>query len=130
MASSLVQSNEIPAPVADDIGAHHPAGVHAVPRRILLGVYLGLCFLTVVTVGVSYIPLGAANIWVALFVAVIKAGLVLMYFMHLRWDSPFNGVVIIAAMFFVSLFIGIAMLDNKEYQPNLEKPPAVQAVQQ
>jgi len=126
--SSLAQSNEIPAPVADDVATdgHHPEGAHAVPKRILLGVFAMLCVLTVVTVAVSYIPLGPANIWVALFVAVIKGGLVVMYFMHLRWDSPFNGMVLISAMFFVALFIGIAMLDSKEYQPNLEKPEMVQ----
>ncbi len=126
--SSLAQSNEIPAPVADDVpsGGHHPQGAHAVPKRVLLGVYGLLCLLTAITVGVSLIDLGPANIWVALFVAVIKGGLVVMYFMHLRWDSPFNGVVLIAAMFFVALFIGIAMLDSKEYQPNLEKPEIVQ----
>ena len=40
----------------------------------------------------------------------IKGGLlVVMYFMHLRWDSPFNGIVILAALFFVALFIGLAL---------------------
>src|SRR5579862_8236639 len=128
MSSSLAQSNEIPAPVADDVSTHghHPEGAHAVPKRVLLGVFGLLCLLTVITVVVSYIPLGPANIWVALFVAVVKGGLVVMYFMHLRWDSPFNGVILVAAMFFVALFIGIAMLDSKEYQPVLEKPELVQ----
>ena len=92
---------------------------------MLLGVFGLLCLLTAITVGISYIPLGPANIWVALFVAVVKGGLVVMYFMHLRWDSPFNGMILVAAMFFVALFIGIAMLDSKEYQPNLEKPELV-----
>jgi cytochrome c oxidase subunit 4 len=126
--SSLAQSNEIPAPVADDVASdgHHPAGAHAVPKRVLLGVFGLLCVLTAITVGVSYIDLGPANIWIALFVAVIKGSLVVMYFMHLRWDSPFNGVILIAAMFFVALFIGIAMLDSKEYQPNLQAPEMIQ----
>jgi caa(3)-type oxidase subunit IV len=126
--SSLAQSNEIPAPVADDVAGdgHQPEGAHAVPKRILLGVFGLLVVLTIITVGVSYIDLGPANIWIALFVAVVKGSLVVMYFMHLRWDSPFNGVVLIAAMFFVALFIGIAMLDSKEYQPNLERPEMVQ----
>ena len=101
-------------------------GAHAVPKRVLLGVFGLLCVLTAITVGVSYIDLGPANIWIALFVAVIKGSLVVMYFMHLRWDSPFNGVILIAAMFFVSLFIGVAMLDSKEYQPNLQPPEMIQ----
>jgi cytochrome c oxidase subunit IV len=125
--SSLAQSNEIPAPVADDVAGdgHHPEGAHAVPKRILIGVYLLLCMFTVITVAVSQIDLGPANIWVALFVAVIKASLVVLFFMHIWWDSPFNGVVLIIAMFFVALFIGIAMLDTKEYGPNFQAPELV-----
>jgi cytochrome c oxidase subunit 4 len=122
--SSLAQSNEIPAPVADDVGGdgHHPKGAHAVPRRILIGVYLLLCVFTVITVAVAQIDLGPANIWVALFVAVIKSSLVVLFFMHIWWDSPFNGFVLIIAMFFVALFIGISMLDTKEYGPNFQAP--------
>ncbi len=89
---------------------------------MLLGVFAALLVLTILTVGVTSVDLGPANIWIALFVAVAKGGLVVMYFMHLRWDSYYNGIILIASLFFVALFIGIAVLDTKEYQPNLEPP--------
>jgi cytochrome c oxidase subunit IV len=120
---SLTHSNDVPAPVADDAGPNAPHGVHAVPRRLLLGVYGLLIMFTVITVSVSTVDLGQANIWVALLVAMIKGGLVVMYFMHLRWDSPFNGLVLLAALFFVSLFIGLALLDSKSYQPQIKPTP-------
>jgi cytochrome c oxidase subunit 4 len=120
---SLTHSNDVPAPVADDVGPDDPHGVHAVPRRLLLGVYGLLIVFTAITVGASMIDLGQANIWVALLIAVIKGGLVVMYFMHLRWDSPFNGVILIAALFFVSVFIGLALLDSHSYQPQLKPTP-------
>jgi cytochrome c oxidase subunit 4 len=120
---SLTHSNDIPAPVADDVGPDDPHGVHAVPRRILLTIYGILVVLTGVTVAASFVDLGQANIWVALLIAVIKGGLVAMYFMHLRWDSPFNGMILIAALFFVSLFIGLALLDSNSYQPQLKPTP-------
>jgi cytochrome c oxidase subunit IV len=120
---SLTHSNDVPAPVADDVGPDAPHGVHAVPRRVLGGVYGILIFCTVITVAVSRIDLGQANIWVALGIALVKGGLVLMYFMHLRWDSPFNGLVILAALFFVALFIGLALLDSTSYQPQLKPTP-------
>src|SRR5271156_3213317 len=107
---SLTHSNDVPAPVADDVGPNAPHGVHAVPRRVLLTVYGLLILFTVITVSASRIDLGQANIWVALAIALVKGGLVVMYFMHLRWDSPFNGIVLLAALFFVALFIGLAML--------------------
>ena len=120
---SLTHSNDVPAPVADDVGPNDPHGVHAVPKRVLMAVYGALIVFTVVTVGASKIDLGQANIWVALLIAVIKGGLVTMYFMHLRWDSPFNGVILISALFFVSLFIGLALLDSHSYQPQLKPTP-------
>jgi cytochrome c oxidase subunit 4 len=120
---SLTHSNDIPAPVAHDVGPDDPHGVHAVPKRVLMAVYGALLVFTVITVGASKIDLGQANIWVALLIAVIKGGLVTMYFMHLRWDSPFNGVILIAALFFVSLFIGLALLDSNSYQPQLKPTP-------
>ena len=62
------------------------------------------------------------NVWLALGIAVIKAALVAMFFMHLKWDSPFNGLVCIAAIFFVALFIGIAVLDTRETYVNFSQP--------
>ena len=120
---SLTHSNDIPAPVADDVGPDAPHGVHAVPRRVLATVYGLLVLLTLITVAVSRVDLGSANIWAALLIAVIKGGLVAMYFMHLRWDSPFNGLILIAALFFVSLFIGLALLDSHSYQPQMKPTP-------
>jgi cytochrome c oxidase subunit 4 len=120
---SLTHSNDVPAPVADDAGPNAPHGVHAVPRRVLTGVYGLLIMFTVITVAVSRFDLGDANIWVALLIAFIKGGLVVMYFMHLRWDSPFNGIVLMAALFFVALFIGLALLDSKSYQPQMKPTP-------
>jgi len=119
----MAQSSEVPAPIADDIGPHAPEGAHAVPRRILLSVYFTLLVFTGVTWAVSRVDLGQANIWIALAIAFVKASIVALYFMHLRWDSPFNGIVIIAAFFFVALFIGISMLDTHTYHQALKPTP-------
>jgi cytochrome c oxidase subunit IV len=97
--------------------------VHIVPPRLLLAVYGALVIFTVITVAVSRLDLGQANIWVALLIAVIKSTLVALYFMHLRWDSPFNAAALVAAFFFVALFIGLAMLDSHSYQPILKSTP-------
>jgi cytochrome c oxidase subunit 4 len=102
---------------------------HAVPLRLLVGVYAALLVLTVLTVAVTRVDLGPLNIWMALFIAVIKGGLVALYFMHLRWDSPFNGMILIAALLFVAIFIGIAVLDSREYQVNYEWPSRATATQ-
>jgi cytochrome c oxidase subunit 4 len=96
--------------------------VHVVSPKLLLVVYGVLLLLTLITVKVTDFEMGQFNIWVALFVALLKAAFVALYFMHLRWDSPFNGLVLISALFFVVIFIGVAVLDSREYKVNYTRP--------
>ena len=96
--------------------------VHIVPPKLLLAVYAVLLVLTLITVKVTDFELGNFNVWVALLVALIKASVVALYFMHLRWDSPFNALCLIAALFFVCIFIGVAVLDSREYKVNYNPP--------
>ena len=117
---------EAPKPPA----AHDEHHVHAVSPKILLGVYGALLVLTVATVAATWIDIGDLNIVLALLIAVAKAGLVAMYFMHLRWDSPMNGIVLITAMLFVAIFIAIAVLDTHEYAPDYERPGTGQSMSQ
>jgi cytochrome c oxidase subunit 4 len=97
-------------------GDLHP---HAVPLWMLAGVFGALIVLTVVTVAVTYVDLGKLNLVVALAIAVVKAILVAEIFMHLRWDRPFHRIMLISAVTFVALFIGIAMLDSLTYWPDI-----------
>jgi len=106
----------------------HDHGIgHITPVSLLISIFTLLIVLTVLTVAVTYVDLGPANIWIALGVAVVKAGLVAMYFMHLRYDSPFNGLILISAFLFLAVFIGISLMDTGEYQPDLGPPPSVRA---
>jgi cytochrome c oxidase subunit 4 len=122
MAENATKANE-PAHESE----HHGVG-HIAPRRALIGTCLALLVLTWVTVGVSYIDLGELNIWIALGVAALKGSLVALFFMHLRWDRPFNAIVFCVALAFVALFIALAMTDTSEYQPDVipGDAPAVQ----
>lgn len=100
-------------------GAHHD---HVMPVRLLVIVYAALLFLTVLTYAVTFVDLGGMNLWIALGVAVCKGGLVALFFMHLKYDAPFNGFVIVLALVLVALFIGLALMDSLEYQPNFQTP--------
>lgn len=92
---------------------------HVVSLRILLAVFLCLVALTVVTVEATRIDLGPLNLWIAMAIATVKASLVALYFMHLRYDKPINAIVLITALLFVMLFVGLALTDTIEYQPDL-----------
>jgi cytochrome c oxidase subunit 4 len=92
---------------------------HVTPIRVLLAVWLALVVLTVITVSASWVDLGRLNLVIALGIAVTKASFVALYFMHLRYDRPFHGIVFICSVLFVMLFIGLALMDTKEYQPEM-----------
>lgn len=102
---------------------------HVMPVSVLLSIFGLLVFLTAATVAVTWVDLGPLNIWVALLIAVAKAALVALYFMHLRYDHPFFGQILITSLFFVGLFIGITLLDTTTYQGDLKRaePPEVSA---
>jgi cytochrome c oxidase subunit IV len=99
---------------------HGAAAVgHIVPFRVLAAVWGTLLLLTLITVAVAGVDLGRFNLEIALAIATIKASLVLLYFMHMRYDRPMNAIVFIAALLFVTLFVSIALIDTRAYAPDL-----------
>jgi cytochrome c oxidase subunit 4 len=85
---------------------------------VLFAVLGTLLVMTFVTVAVSWLDFGRFNLWIALGIAVFKASLVLLFFMHLKYDKPFNAIVVIVSIALVMLFIGIALTDATQYEPN------------
>ena len=77
----------------------------------------GLTWLTVYTA--TQVDLGGFNIWLAMIIATIKATLVCMYFMHLRYDRSFNAIVLVVSIAFVMLFLSLAVLDTVSYHAEL-----------
>jgi cytochrome c oxidase subunit IV len=92
---------------------------HVVEVRVLVSVFGAMMALTAVTVAVSYFDFGAMNLVVALSVAAVKAALVALWFMHLRYDSPVYAFIFLVGVAFLGLFLVIAMLDAVTYQPSL-----------
>ncbi len=58
-----------------------------IPYRLYVLVWLALITLTCVTVGVSYLDMRNIPILTAVLIALVKATLVGLYFMHLRYDD-------------------------------------------
>ena len=101
-------------------GKEAPHGLaHVMPLRLLAAVWGALLVFTVITVAVTKIDFGGMNLWIAMGIATVKATLVALYFMHLRYDRPVNAVVLISALLFVTLFVGLAMTDTKENMPDM-----------
>jgi cytochrome c oxidase subunit 4 len=105
-----------------DTGQAQALHVHVVPVKVLAAVFAVLLVLTVLTVAATYVDLGRLNIWIALFIAVAKASAVGLYFMHLRYDKPFYGIILVGSLLFVVLFIGTTIVDTLHYKPDFEPP--------
>lgn len=82
------------------------AHVHGGPK-VYGAVLSGLLILTVITVGASYINWGEglANVMIAMLIASLKASLVVLFFMHLRWDKPITAIFFCGTLFFLGLFL-------------------------
>jgi cytochrome c oxidase subunit 4 len=80
---------------------------HIVPKRIYVLVFVCLALLMAVTVGAAQVHLGWLNTPIALVIALVKATLIVMFFMHVRYASPL--VRIFAAGGFVWLVILFAL---------------------
>jgi cytochrome c oxidase subunit IV len=85
--------------------------VHVSPLKLYFGVFGALMVLTVVTVAVAYIDLGAVNTAVALGIASFKATLVILYFMHVKYASQLTKLIVVSGLFFLAILLTLTMSD-------------------
>lgn len=100
---------------------------HAVPLWVLFATFGALMVLTVLTVAAVKVDLGELNIWIAMGIATVKAAAVVLWFMHLAYDRPFNVVIFLSTLFFVGLLLAFVMADSAKYHPNVEAYQAKKA---
>jgi cytochrome c oxidase subunit IV len=108
----------------------HEHGIsHVAPVKVLLGTWGALMVLTVITVLATKIDFGSnINLAIAMAIAVVKATLVLLFFMHLIYDKIFHSVLVAGGLLAATLFVTFALMDSNQYQQNLiwnpDVPPA------
>jgi cytochrome c oxidase subunit 4 len=104
---------------ADHHSAHHDENdiSHVSSVKTLVGTGGTLLVLTIVTVLATKVDFGAnINLALAMVIAVTKATLVILFFMHLRYDRLFHTVVFVSAICAASLFVGFTLMDSSQYQ--------------
>ncbi len=84
---------------------------HIITYKLFTVVWTVLVILTGVTVAVSQVNLGALNIWVALAIASFKSGLVVTFFMHMKYEKPLFKVCLMTTLVILAIFIGFTFLD-------------------
>jgi len=84
---------------------------HVLGYTTLLLVWLALVVLTILTVAISRIDLGALNILAALGIACTKASLVIAFFMHMKYERTIFRVFLMIALVTLAIFIGFTFFD-------------------
>ena len=79
--------------------------------RVYFAVFAALIAFTLITVAVAFVDLGVLNTVVALTIAAVKAILVLLYFMHLRYTSRLNWAFAATGFVWLVFIIGLTMSD-------------------
>ena len=103
----------------DDEHGHHGLG-HVASTKVLLGTFGALMVLTIITVLATRVDLGPnMNLAVAMAIAVVKATLVVLFFMHLFYDKLFHSVLVIGGLLAASLFVGFTLMDSSQYQETI-----------
>jgi cytochrome c oxidase subunit IV len=98
---------------------------HVSPLSIYVTIFLALMVLTAVTVGAAFVDLGQLNAPVAMAIAIFKATLVVLYFMHVKYSSKLTKLVVATGLFFLVILLGETMMDyaSKGFLP---MPPSLQ----
>ena len=100
---------------------------HVSPKSMYYTIFGALMIFTALTVGVAFIDLGILNFPVAIGIAVTKATLVILFFMHVNHSSKLTKLIVGASFFFLILLFGLTMMDylSRGMQPNGQSTPLI-----
>ena len=84
---------------------------HVAPKSMYYLVFGALLVGTAITVAAAFVDLGALNNVVMLAIAITKATLVVLYFMHVRWSTRLTWVVVASGFFWLLILFGLTMQD-------------------
>jgi cytochrome c oxidase subunit 4 len=82
-----------------------------IPPRIYYCVFAALIALTLLTVGLDFVPLGPWHAIVGLVIAAVKAALVLLFFMHVLYSPRLIWVVALSSLLWLAILLGYTLTD-------------------
>jgi len=84
---------------------------HIVSPRVYLAIFFALLVLTTLTVAASFVEMGVFNPIVALAIAVVKAVLVVLFFMHVKYSTRLTKLTVGAGIFTFLVLISLTLAD-------------------
>ena len=84
---------------------------HIVPTRTYYAIFAILLVCTYLTWQIAFFDLGPLNTVAALTIAVFKAVLVILFFMHVKYSSRLTSVVVIGSFFWLAILLALTLGD-------------------
>jgi cytochrome c oxidase subunit 4 len=84
---------------------------HISPKSTYFAIFAALMTLTGVTIAVAFVNLGNFNFPVAIGIAITKATLVVLFFMHAKYSSRLTKLFVGTAVFFLFILLGLSLTD-------------------
>jgi len=84
---------------------------HILPTRVYYTIFAILLFCTYLTVQIAFLDLGALNAVAALAIAVFKATLVVLFFMHVKYSTRLTKLIVCSGIFWLFLLLFVTMSD-------------------
>jgi cytochrome c oxidase subunit 4 len=84
---------------------------HILPKRIYYTIFVILMFCTYLTVQIAFFDLGPLNVIGALTIAVFKAALVVLFFMHVKYSTRLTWAVVAGSIFWLGILLALTMGD-------------------
>jgi cytochrome c oxidase subunit 4 len=111
------------------LGSPMAAHSYSHAKKTYSAVLAALLVLTVITVLAAGVHFGSpsVNVIVALVIASVKASLVALFFMHLRYDKPLNAVIFCTGLVFLALFLIFCYIDVESREVSIPSTLKVSA---
>ena len=84
---------------------------HVSPKSTYYAIFGALMILTGATVAAAFINLGSMNFPVAISIAIVKATLVILFFMHVKYSSRLTKMIVGIAFFFLAILLLLTLTD-------------------
>ena len=84
---------------------------HIVPLRVYYTIFAVLLLCTYLTVQIAFLDLGPLNTIAALVIAVFKATLVVLFFMHVKYSTRLTLAVVLGSVFWLGILLALTMGD-------------------
>ena len=84
---------------------------HVVPIRTYLVIFLALIVGTALTTAIAFVDLGALNVVVMLLIAFVKATLVILFFMHVKFTNRITQIAAASGFAWLVILIGLTLSD-------------------